>query len=177
MRYIGLTYYYAGNFEDASEMQTKALEFAPDDHRVWGRLAESLRFIPGREEDSLSAYQKASSLAEDNLKINNSDWRTRGLLATYLAHTGLSSQALQQANRAVLESGSSAEALYYQSLVRLIEGDQDGAVEAIEQAVNRDNQYRQFISTDPDLAVLQGNDRFDQLISGVGEKKDPVTEQ
>jgi len=166
---IGLSYYYAGKFEDASDMQKKALEFAPDDHRVWGRLAESLRFVPGMENDSLSAYQKACTLAEDNLRINSSDWRTRGLLATYLAQSERSTEGIQQANRAVLESGRSSEALYYQSLARLIAGDQDGAIEAIEEAVSRDVQYRQFAMEDPDLAVLKGNERFDRLISGVGE--------
>jgi TolB-like protein/Flp pilus assembly protein TadD len=166
---IGLSYYYAGKFEDASDMQKKALEFAPDDHRVWGRLAESLRFIPGMENDSLSAYQKASTLAEDNLKINSSDWRTRGLLATYLAQSERSTEGIQHANRAVLESGRSSEALYYQSLARLIAGDQDGAIEAIEEAVSGDAQYRQFAMEDPDLAVLKGNERFDRLLSGVGE--------
>jgi tetratricopeptide (TPR) repeat protein len=37
---LGLKYYYAGQFDDAVEMQTMALDYAPDDHRVWGRLAE-----------------------------------------------------------------------------------------------------------------------------------------
>lgn len=173
---IGLSYYYAGNFKDASKMQKMALEFAPDDHRVWGRLAESLRFIPGMENDSLRAYQKASTLAEDNLKINNSDWRTRGLLATYLANSARSTEGIQQANRAVLESGRSPEALYYQSLVRLIAGDQDGAIDSIEEAVNRDAQYRQFVIDDPDLAILMGNERFERLILESGKKKGSVIE-
>jgi tetratricopeptide (TPR) repeat protein len=173
---IGLSYYYAGKFEDASKMQRKALEFAPDDHRVWGRLAESLRFVPGMENDSVNAYKKASTLAEDNLKINSSDWRTRGLLATYLAHSQRTTEGVQQANRAVLESERSSEALYYLSLARLIEGDQDGAIEAIEEAVNRDAQYRQFVIDDPDLAGLRGNERFERLLLESDEKKDTVIE-
>lgn len=173
---IGLDYYYAGNFEDASDMQRKALEFAPDDHRVWGRLAESLRFIPEKEAESLSAYQKAGSLAEANLAINSSDWRTRGLLAIYLVHSGRGTQGIQQANRAVLESGRSAEALYYQSLVRLAEGDQDGAIEAIDEAVKRDIQYRQFVASDPDLSALKGTERFDRLIYGADGSQGTHTE-
>lgn len=174
---IGLSYYYAGNFEDASEMQQKALEFAPDDHRVWGRLAESLRFVPGKEDDALSAFQKASSLAKYNLEINDSDWRTRGLLAVYLAHSERNVEGVQQANRAVLESGRSPEALYYQSLALLLAGDQDGAIDALEDAVNRDAQYRQFVIDDPDLAILKGNDRFDRLILKREQKEGTLIEQ
>lgn len=174
---IGLSYYYAGNFEDASEMQREALEFAPDDHRVWGRLAESLRFVPGKEEESLSAYQKAILLAEGNLEINNSDWRTRGLLAIYLVNGNREADGNKQANRAVLESAHSAEALYYQGLVRLMSGDPKGAIDAIEQAVKRDAQYRQFIASDPDLIKLKGNVRFDQLILEPDENKSIATEK
>ena len=174
---IGLSYYYAGNFEDASEMQQKALEFAPDDHRVWGRLAESQRFIPGLEEESGRAYKKASALAEDNLTINSSDWRTRGLLATYLAHIDRMSEAIEQADQAVLDSEYSSEALYYQSLVYLGAGDEEGAIDALEDAVDRDGQYRNFIVDDPDLIALKGNERFDALISGGVEQEGTSTKQ
>ncbi len=168
---IGLNYYYAGRFEDASEMQQKALEFAPDDHRVWGRLAESLRFVPGREEEALAAFQKAGALAEDNLQINASDWRTRGLMATYLAHSDRGADAVRHANRAVQESEHSAEALYYQSLAKLLAGDREGALDAIEAAVDRDSQYRQFVIDDPDLAVLEGNERFDRITAGADREE------
>lgn len=161
---MGLSYYYAGDFQGASDMQRKALEYAPDDHRVWGRLAESLRFMPGMETESLDAYVKACTLAEDNLEINSSDWRTRGLLATYLVRNDRITDGMQQVDRAVEDSGGSPEALYYQSLVRLVDGDQEAAITSLEEAVARDAQYRQFVSEDPDLAALAGNPRFEQLI-------------
>jgi len=161
---IGLSYYYAGNFEDAGRMQQKALEYAPDDHRVWGRLAESYRFVPGRELQSQNAYERAAELAEENLGINESDWRTRGLLATYLAQVNRIEAALNEAHRAVEESRQNSEALYYLALVLLKAGDEAGALDALELAVANDPQYRQFIASDPDLAVLAGDERFDLLI-------------
>jgi tetratricopeptide (TPR) repeat protein len=162
---IGLSYYYAGSFEDAARMQQKALEYAPDDHRVWGRLAESYRFVPGRETESRSAYERAAELAGDNLQINDSDWRTRGLFATYLSQVDRVAEALQQAQRATLESQQSPEALYYLALVMLKAGDENGALDALELAVASNPQYRQFIASDPDLSVLSGTARFDRLIT------------
>jgi TolB-like protein/Flp pilus assembly protein TadD len=161
---IGLSYYYAGNFEDAAEMQRQALTFAPDDHRVWGRLAESLRFIPGRTEESLEAYRRAAELARDNLEINDSDWRTRGLLAIYLVHTDRPDDAVNQAERALADSSRSPEAFYYLALVQLKVGDRGKALQALEDAVAADEQYRPLIEGDPDLAVLRGTPRFDRLI-------------
>lgn len=161
---IGLSYYYAGKFDDAVQMQVEALAYAPGDHRVWGRLAESYRFVAGMEAESLHAYQRAAELAQENLLINASDWRTRGLLAIYLVHSGRTDEALQQANRALSESQKSPEALYYLALVQLEAGDSDGALDALEDAVASDTQYRRFIESDPDLAALRGNQRFDRLI-------------
>jgi len=161
---IGLSYYYAGKFVDAAEMQRKALAFAPDDHRVWGRLAESVRFVPGREAEALEAYQRAAQLAEQNLQINDSDWRTRGLLAIYQAHGNRPDAALRNAASAVEKSRGSPEALYYLALVALTRGDQEGVLQALEDAVASDAQYRQLIESDPDLAVLRGIERFDRLL-------------
>lgn len=161
---IGLSYYYAGKFEDAAEMQRQALTYAPDDHRVWGRLAESYRFIPDKSAESIEAYRRAADLAKENLQINDSDWRTRGLLAIYLAHSSRPDEALQQANNALTVSRQSPEALYYLALVHLQADDRESALQALEQAVAADEQYRQLIESDPDLAVLRGNERFDRLI-------------
>lgn len=161
---IGLSYYYAGNFEDAAEMQRQALAYAPDDHRVWGRLAESYRFIPGQGDESLEAYGRAAELARENLRINESDWRTRGLLAIYLAYTERPDEAVEQAERALSDSTQSPEALYYLALVQLQVGDREKALQALEDAVAADEQYRALIEADPDLTVLRGNERFDRLI-------------
>jgi TolB-like protein/tetratricopeptide (TPR) repeat protein len=161
---IGLSYYYAGSFEDSADMQQAALKYAPDDHRVWGRLAESYRFIPGKEEESNNAYLRATELAEENLLINESDWRTRGLLATYLVHINRIDEAQKQAQKTLTESQNNSEALYYLALVQLFAGDSISAIEALDQAVASNPQYRQFIASDPDLAVLRGTEQFDRIL-------------
>lgn len=161
---MGLRYYYAGQFDAAVDMQMKALEFAPDDHRVWGRLAESYRFVAGSEEESQHAYQRAADLAASNLEINDSDWETTGLLALYYAHLERVADARQLAERSVSLSGRNPESLYYQALARLEYGDRNGALEVLEEAVAADEKYSQFIETDPDLQSLRDSDRFLRLL-------------
>lgn len=161
---MGMRYYYAGRFEDAVDMQKKALEFAPDDHRVWGRLAESYRFAAGGVSESRDAYRKAAELAAANLEVNESEWDTMGLLALYHAHLDRPEEALRLADRAVEISGRKAEALYYQALARQRTGDEEGALDALAEAVATDDGYRQLIGSDPDLAPLRDSPRFAQLL-------------
>lgn len=167
---MGLRYYYAGQFQDAVEMQRKALEYAPDDHRVWGRLAESYRFLPDNETNAVEAYRNAAKFAEETLAVNTSDWVTTGLLGLYYAHLGRADEAIDLVDRSVSMSQRNSEALYYQALARLQTGDQTGALDALEEAVAFDEQYRQFIETDPDLTLLKETERFEQFLRGDGER-------
>lgn len=161
---MGLRYYYAGEFSLAVNMQLKALELAPDDHRLWGRLAESYRFVDGFEAQSRQAYARAVELAEQALEINQSDWRAQGLLGLYYAHLSQPDKAARHIEKAVVSSQGNSEALYYQALVRLEFGDTRGALDALEEAVSRDEQYRQFLVSDPDLRVIADNERFRRLL-------------
>lgn len=157
---LGLRYYYAGRFDDAVAMQRKALALAPEDHRLWGRLAESLRMAGGHDSESLDAYRRAASLAKDNLAINPSDWATQGLLGLYYAFSGREKEGELAVDEAVAASQGNAEALYYQALVRQKTGDVDGALQALADALARDPQYRQFLLDDPDFAALRAHPGF-----------------
>ena len=165
---LGLRYYYAGLFEDAAAMQESALTLAPDDHRVWGRLAEARRFIPGAERQALDAYTRAAALAEESIAINPSDWKSTGLLAIYYAHLDRLQEAREFARRAVGLSQRNAEALYYQALVLLEGGDADGALDALAEAVAADESYRKFLTSDPDMQVLRDEQRFRALLESSG---------
>ena len=166
---MGSRYYYAGQFNDAVESQLKALEYAPDDHRVWGRLAESYRFVPGGEEESLRAYERAAELAEENLAINENDWETMGLLGLYYSHLNRAEEARNLVSRSVSMSKRASEALYYQALSRLKLGDQNGALDSLEEAVLSDEQYAQFIVSDPDLQLLRNSERLRGLLPEAGD--------
>jgi len=161
---MGTRLYYIGDFQGSEEMQLAALEFAPDDHRIWGRLAETYRFMPGRDGDAFDAYVRAADLAEKNLAVNDLDWNTTGLLAIYYAHTDRRLKALAAGERAVELSNGDSEALYYQALAVLRTGDADAALDALEKAVASDDQYRQFIETDPDLKTLSASPRYQALL-------------
>ena len=160
----GLQYYYEGRFADSAEMQSKAVELAPNDHRAWGRLAESYRQMGGKEEEARAAYATAIRLAEAMLKINDQDWRTGGLLATYYAQSGRPEEARDQIESALEISGRDPEALLYAALVANELGDKDAALQALEEMVEANEAFRLYIVDDPDLKSLEGHPRFDRLV-------------
>lgn len=161
---LGMFYYYAGQFEQAVDMQLKALEFAETDHRVWGRLAESYRFIPEQESLSQFAYQRAAELARDNLKINKEDWYTQAILGLYLVHLGEQTEAMELLEAAVELSQRNSEVLYFKALAVLQDDDIEQAIALLEEAVALEQYYRQFIALDPDLKRLQKDIRFIALL-------------
>jgi TolB-like protein/Flp pilus assembly protein TadD len=161
---IGLLYYYTGQFTEAAKMQKLALDYAPDDHRVWGRLAESYRFIAGKEAESQSAYKRAAELAQNNLKINNESWSTRGVLGVYYVHLGREEEAKNLLELAIEQSQRNPEILYLQALVFLQAGNTEEALVGLEEAVQQEAVYRQFIADDPDLQTLKDNPRFIKLL-------------
>jgi TolB-like protein/Flp pilus assembly protein TadD len=166
----GVALHYAGRFTESAEMQRKATEMAPDDHRPWGRLGDSLSFVDGQSDSALRAYRKAIPLARANLRINDKDWRTWGLLATYLAHSGEQQEALAAASEALEHSEHKAEALYYAAQVYLAGNDMQASFDALEQAVDKDATYRPLIAVDEMFAALRADERFQNLIQATPSK-------
>ncbi len=164
----GLQYYYEGQYADSAEMQIKAIELAPSDHRAWGRLAESYRAMGGNENLEKEAYATAIPLAESRLEINDQDWRSRAMLAIYLAHAGREEDALQQTETALSISNRHPEALLYAALVFHAVGDEEATLLSLEEMLVADESYRNYATEEPDFKNLRGNERFDHLFSPTG---------
>ena len=161
---LGTSYYYAGKFEKAADMQNQALTLAPDDHRVWGRLADSYRFIPGKQKEAKQTYQRAAELALSNLSINKEDWLTKGMLGRYYIFLDRVSEGFELIDIAVQQSQRNPEVLYFQALALLQTGKDDDALNVLEEAVESEKYYRQFIALDPDLQSLKEKAQFIRLL-------------
>lgn len=161
---IGSLHFNAGRFEEAIANQKMALEFAPNDHRVWGRLAEANHFNRNPI-GAKQAYGRAAELAEKNAEVNPSDWRTIALMGTYYAHLDQDEKAIEFANRAVELAKGDPETYLLKALTHLQLGDKETALSSLEQSVHRSERYRQFLETDPFLQSLKGDPRFQALLS------------
>lgn len=168
---MGMRYYYDGQYRDAADMQERALEYAPDDHRVWGRLAESLRFVGGSARASQDAYRRAAALAEAQRQVNDSDWETTGLLGLYYAHLGRLPEALDEARTAVELSDRSPGSLYFLALVLQQAEDTAGTLRALEEAVRKDPGHEAIIRNDPDLKELARSAGWTQRLNTPPERR------
>ncbi len=151
---VGSLYYNKGAFAKAVENQLLALEFAPDNHMVLGKLAESFHFA-GDTEQSKIHYSRAVTAAERNLTLKEDDWKTHGLLGNYYAMLGRKKQAIAAANRAVKLSRNGAEALYLLGLTQQLLGDSDSALGSLEAAVAADPNIRTLVDVEPFLEPLR----------------------
>ncbi len=161
----GLQYYYEGQYTDSAEMQKKAIELAPSDHRAWGRLGDSYRAMGGNEALAKEAYTTAIPLAETRLEVNDQDWRTRAMLAIYFAYAGREEDALQQIETALSASDRDAEILLYAALVFHAVGDVEATLLSLEEMVVADESFLNYVAEEPDFKNLHGNERFDSLIN------------
>lgn len=160
---LGLSYYYTGEFEKAVEMQQQAINIAPNDHRLWGRLAESARFVPGMADVSDAAYDKAIEFGQERLTINQRDWYTLGLLALYQAHRNQTTQADRNMQKALTVAPDEPDLHYLKALMHHELGDRAATYEALETAFKLGFSTR-LIASDPDLGPLQSEEAFKALL-------------
>ncbi len=161
----GLQYYYEGRYAESAEMQLKAIELAPNDHRALGRLAESYRAMGENEDLQKEAYATAIPLAESMLKINDQDWRTGAMLAIYYVYSGRQEDALRQIETALIISKRNPEALLYAALVSKALGNTEETLAILEEMIEANESYRDYAANEPDLRSLRGNERFERLIN------------
>ena len=62
-------------------------------------------------------------------------------------------------------SEDNPDALYLRALALLKVGNRDAAIDVLEQTINKDAYFIQFLDSEPDLRVLQGDERFEALRS------------
>jgi TolB-like protein/Flp pilus assembly protein TadD len=159
----GLRYFAEGKYAESVEMQLKAIELAPNDHRAWGLLADSYRAM-GEKDDAKKATVTAIPLAESRLEINDQDWETMAMLATYYAYSARPEEARRQADAALVVSNRDPEALLYAAFTSVALGDKELSLSYLEEMVERNDFYRTYVLEEPALQVLRGNERFERLI-------------
>jgi len=161
---LGTASFYLQDFEQAAAMYSRAVELTPEDYQLWGALGDAYRFMPGREADATSSYEKAIELVEAYLNLNADDGYALAALAHYLAATGRSDQAAWRLARAVDLAPSDMYVHYFAVLVAASSGDVDAAVDASRRAL--DNGYpRNLLAAEPGLRDLADSAKFRELLA------------
>ena len=164
---LGTDYYFLGRHAEAARMYTHATQLAPEDHRVWGNLADALWQIEGSRTQAQQDYRHAADLAQRALEVNSQDAVSWMQLAYYRARGGESDRIEHYTERALALGADDANVQYYAALVALQRGDSAAALEALTRAVSL-GYPPQLVSAAPDFASLRGDVRFKKLIAPPG---------
>ncbi|HSN72413.1 MAG TPA: tetratricopeptide repeat protein, partial [Steroidobacteraceae bacterium] len=132
----GTMHYYAGEIADAVGMFEEAVRLAPDDHVMWGNLADAYRAQGGQADVETAAYENAARLARSALRIDPDDSLTRAMLAYYLVRLGDPGGARAEITSSDPSMSANPYAHYYAALVESGLGERDRALHHLAQAVD-----------------------------------------
>lgn len=161
-RDLGLTYYYLGDYEKATEAYETAVELGPDDHWSWGNLAQIYLFLDDHEQ-AQQALDRAIALAEALLRRNDRDWVTLARLASYNVNAGNIEEGVKTIRTAVAGGGHLSEVHFYDAIIHMQLGQREEALGALERAVELGSPLS-VIEREPLFADLNEDDRFRRLI-------------
>ncbi|WP_306396433.1 serine/threonine-protein kinase [Telluria beijingensis] len=128
----------------------------------WANLADTLRWIPGRERDSQDAYRNALALIKPLLKRTPDDATLVSRMGLYAAKLGDSNTASLLSQKAVTAKPSSADIRFRAAVAYEVTGQREAALAELISAQQLGYPTK-LISTEPDLLALRSDPRFDLL--------------
>ena len=161
---LGNLRHHQARFGEAAGLYRKAIDLAPHQHPTWGALAVSLRFFGGAQSDMRAALSRATDLVEARLESNPNDALELAQAAFYYALGGDGDSSTQVLARALAQSSSGPQVLYFASAANTLLDRQDEALRLVGDAIA--NGYsRRLVRTDPLFEVFRRDERFLRLVA------------
>jgi len=156
-------YINARRFDDALAQSRKTLEMDPNFHVVRGYLAEALQF-KGKLAEALPEFHAAAAATDEPF--------SHALLGQACARAGSRDEAQQILARLEERSRTRFVTGWSIAVIRLSLGDKDGALVALETAIEQHAPEVLSIKSDPLFDDLHGDPRFEALVQKIiGAKK------
>lgn len=132
---------------------------APNDYQNWANLADTLNWIPGREDGARAAYGKARELLAPRLARAPNDVLMVSRMGLYAARSGEREQALPLLRHALALAPSSPDVQFRSGLAFELLGQREDALAAVNTA-RRLGYPVKFIDAEPDLVALRRDERY-----------------
>ncbi|MEH6588105.1 MAG: tetratricopeptide repeat protein [Halioglobus sp.] len=159
---IGLSMFQLGEYDEAVNWYSKALDLGPENAAIWGALGDTYRFSSQGAELSLPMYKRAIELSQQRLRINPSDGNTLALIGHYYAASGDKESALTSIGKAIVLSPHNFSVHYAAAKALCHLGDYEAALDHVEKAIKYGYPWR-LVSVDRSLRELKNNPRFDEI--------------
>jgi tetratricopeptide (TPR) repeat protein len=95
---LGEAYFFQKRYAEAVRAFEQAIPYSEKDPLLWGNLGDGYYWAPGRQKDSVAAYQKCAVLATEDVKVNPKDSGMYGTLASCRAMLGEKEAAIEALN-------------------------------------------------------------------------------
>jgi tetratricopeptide (TPR) repeat protein len=141
---------------------------APEDHRVWGNLADALYQIKASRPEAAQDYRHAAALAERRVGVNPKDANTWMQLAYYYTRLGEASRSAPCRTRALALGADDVFVQYYAALISLEEHNVDTALDALRRAIDLGYPIA-MVRAAPEFANLLQDERFQHLLAAAHE--------
>jgi tetratricopeptide (TPR) repeat protein/DNA-binding winged helix-turn-helix (wHTH) protein len=159
---LGIIYYYLGEYDKSAAIHREAAEEMPKSVSVWLNLGDALRFS-SQPDAAVTAYQRASALAMDEVKISPNDAANLYFLAWATASTGDLDEAAVLIGRSLSLAPQDPYAHYFDGLIKFFSGNTAGAAEAFGRAVENGYPTVMLVS-DPLIEELRSERAFARMI-------------
>jgi tetratricopeptide (TPR) repeat protein/predicted Ser/Thr protein kinase len=161
-RHLGNTLFNRGEYVAAADAFEHAV--SPElggskGYLNWANLADTLRWIPGRDADAQHAYRQAVALLTPLLAHSPGDITQMSRMGLYLARLGDSAGAAAMSRRAVAAAPASGDVHFRAAIAYEVSGQREAAMTELKMAAA--NGYpANLIGTEPDLVALRRDPRY-----------------
>ncbi|WP_167075515.1 serine/threonine-protein kinase [Massilia aquatica] len=159
---LGNALFNRGDYVAAAEAFERAV--APPlgtnyDYLRWANLADTLRWIPGRQEDSRKAYRRALGVLESLIEQVPGDATLQSRRGLYAARLGQRAEAVEYTQRAIKLLPTDPNLRFRAAMAYELLGERDRAL--AELTLARDKGYpAHLINAEPDLIALRRDSRY-----------------
>jgi tetratricopeptide (TPR) repeat protein len=162
---LATAYFHQRQFAEAARTFEEAVKLDQRDYQLWGNLGDAYFWAPGKRADAVRAYQKAITLARENLPINPRDAHLLGDLANYHALLQERSAATAYLGQALKIAPNDGDLRFKAALVYNELGETGKALEWLGKALAAGYSPSKVHDT-PNFDHLRSNPRFQELFRG-----------
>lgn len=166
---MGLALFKTGKYVEAADAFEAAV--SPDKgnpklYWAWANLGDTLRWIPGKESESKTAYEKARELLKPRLKISPNDMALVSRFGLYSARIGDKEKANEYLQQALRLGPKDANVHFRVGMAYELLGQRNEAITELAQAIEFGYSIKS-IESEPDLLNLRRDPRYVKISSSV----------